>query len=230
MAPTLHTLLAFGLFLTSAYCIPAPGMSKPHHTYHPKPTAHGGPPHQVLTVQQLQTLQPLNALPSNSNVTLQYTTLGIGTQNYTCNGSVYVQSGANNGAVAVLYNTTPYLRSHPNQINNLTTYCNYQNCVIKGLKKHVLGEHYFSAAGVPTFDLYNAHPALLLSAQKIGDVKAPQAGNVDWLLLDASPSAPSNGLTEVYRIDTDGGVAPSSCSTPGMQTQIPYAAQYWFFD
>lgn len=186
-------------------------------------------PSNFLSTLQLQTEQPLEALPSNSNVTLIHSTLGIGHQNYTCNGTAFVQTEPGDGAVAFLYDTTAFLQRRPNAVNTLAERCNYESCRFPQLLNRLLGEHYFTADLIPTFALSEADPPLILSAAKAGDVPAPDSTNIDWLLLTANPAAVSEGLSEVYRVDTFGGKPPATCSSVGEMTSIPYTAQYWFY-
>ncbi len=97
----------------------------------------------------------------------------------------------------------------------------------------IIGEHHFTAAGVPTWDLFNGG---LLYGSSVGDIPAPSGANagpqgfgaVDWKAL--ASVAGSVGLTEVYRVETAGGKAPVSCSGSGATIQSQYAAMYWFYD
>ena len=98
-----------------------------------------------------------------------------------------------------------------------------------------LGRHYFDAAGTPTFDL--SASGLFFSGAKAGGVKAPadadkgilSTGAVDWLQLGDSGKGLSSGVSYVYRVVTDGGVA-QTCDVSGAGAgSVPYTAQYWFF-
>ena len=71
-------------------------------------------------MNHLQNQQPLNGLTSNQNVTLKHVGLGIGLQNYTCNGTAYVQSLPGSGGYATLYDVTDYLAAKPQQAGSLT--------------------------------------------------------------------------------------------------------------
>lgn len=193
---------------------------------------------------------PLNELaPSNTGALALPTptqnpvviALGIGTQNYTCSSSgAYVQSGTGNGAKATLYDVTQLLTQHPDEVSKLPgqAYQAYESCSDKNQcsappQTYVLGKHFFSAAGVPTFDLYNAKPKpLYLNAGKKGDVKSPSgsANAVDWLFLQYSGVGTAVGLTSVYRVETVAGVAPAGTCTPGQTALVDYAAEYWFYD
>lgn len=110
-----------------------------------------------------------------------------------------------------------------------------------GVTAKFLGHHYFDSQSSPTFDLSGVTGGLLLSAAKIGDVKAPSTadkgllatGAVDWLELGDNGRGISNGLSNVYRVVTAGGVA-EACSISGVNPtgqvfSVPYVAEYWFY-
>jgi len=192
--------------------------------------------------QQLQSQQPyLNGLPSNSGMTLKYVALGVGTQNYTCNGASWVQTDSGDGANATLYDATSYLAQHTSEISILPAK-RLLEFVLSGECQQaadnnpyldVLGKHYFDSENRPTFNLYDANPPLFLSAAKVDSATAPYPSvNVAWLYLVDNGDGLSNGLKAVYRVETAGGAAPTSCSSSeeNQQTFIPYAAEYWFYD
>lgn len=190
--------------------------------------------------QTLQSQQPLlTGLPSNSNVTLQYVALGVGNQNYTCDGTSYVQTKSSDGALAMLYDATPYLASNPSAIGSLASdrvakveagMCDDETNSNPELE--YLGQHFFTSQMVPTFDLYMADPELKLSGSKVSAVPAPVADAVSWLYLLDCGDGTSNGLNTVYRVETAQGVAPSSCTAEekGKQLAVTYAAEYWFYN
>lgn len=112
-----------------------------------------------------------------------------------------------------------------------------------GVTAKFLGHHYFDSSSSPTFDLSGgSNPSgLFLSAAKTGDVKPPSTadkgllttGAVDWLELADNGRGLSNGLSNVYRVVTAGGVA-EACSISGVNPtgqvlSVPYVAQYWFY-
>ena len=64
---------------------------------------------------------------------------------------------------------------------------------------------------------------------------APQAGNIPWLLLQAT-AAPSPGalagVTHVQRVATSGGIAPSdacAATSIGTKKSVRYTADYLFY-
>lgn len=173
--------------------------------------------------------------------------VGMGHQNYTCNGTAWVQSETKDGANATLFNVTRILDSSPASVANLSSQYlqvhpsgnTKRNCGggthqdAAALNWTVLGHHYFDYGLRPTFNLTGAGlPTRVLSAKKAGDVKAPNATAVDWLhLVDAGDGVTQN-LQSVYRVETVGGVATGSCDSGNNQTfqSVPYAAEYWFYD
>lgn len=172
-------------------------------------------------------------------MTLQYVALGVGTQNYTCNGANFVQGETGDGAFATLYDATLYLSTHTSDIPTLpaTRLSQYeqdgewQNLADLNLPiLTVLGNHYFDFDDRPTFNLSHAFPTRVLSAVKADDVKSPTVGAIDWLYLIDNGDGITNGLKAVYRVETAGGVAPTSCDSVSTETTIPYAAEYWFYD
>lgn len=64
---------------------------------------------------------------------------------------------------------------------------------------------------------------------------APDAGAVAWLLLGTRSTGPAgafSGVTSIQRVNTVGGVAPSTpCTkdTAGTRARVQYAADYRFF-
>ena len=61
------------------------------------------------------------------------------------------------------------------------------------------------------------------------------AGNVAWLLLQATVSAAGSdgdrlaGTTWVQRLNTTGGIAPAAPCAPAELTAVPYTADYFFW-
>ncbi|KAF3481195.1 uncharacterized protein GIQ15_03954 [Arthroderma uncinatum] len=187
-------------------------------------------------------------LPSNPQLSevpkdqkLLAVAIGRGTQNYTCSSSSPEKAPKATGAMATLFNASciasnyPYLLSLlPNVALELTTPPPFGNS--RGpADLMVMGHHYFDGEGVPIFDL----PKLGISSVKKADSKdAPanamkgvnteQEGAVSWLMLESIPS--STGLAKrVYRVNTAGGKAPSTCVDQPEQIQIQYSAEYWFY-
>ena len=110
------------------------------------------------------------------------------------------------------------------------------------------GHHYFTAA-VPTFNLHTATANYGITfTKKVANVTAPAPTNgesnlgpdgskpVAWLKLqvnnpDGNVAIPDQvgGVQEVYRVNTAGGSAPSTCMNMAASFEVQYAAEYWFF-
>lgn len=59
---------------------------------------------------------------------------------------------------------------------------------------------------------------------------------VPWLKLqtqtpngDVNPADDLGGVKEVYRVNTAGGAAPSTCNGMPATFEVQYAAEYWIF-
>lgn len=185
--------------------------------------------------------------PPSANVTLKHVTLGRGVQNYTCASSTAVPVAI--GAVATLFDITPlaYLFQHSPLLTSLPVKAlsiplpvaaSIANISIPSTSSPaVIGKHYFTAAGVPTFDLYTIGEKL--SSVKVASIPAPATANVGpagtgavaWLKLDDQGG--SVGLKEVYRVVTAGGNPPASCAGVVLEAggvfSVQYAAEYWFY-
>lgn len=180
--------------------------------------------------------------------TLKAIALGYGTQNYTCaaaSAATPTPVAVAIGAKATLYNTNritsaPESVALPQLVEAVGIALNatyrYSTPVVSSFIQQqqfqVLGYHYFNGAGQPTFDLTSSGTGFLV-AKKIGDIPAPsnatagEYGAVDWLAL--SDAGGSQGLSEVYRVETAGGKA-GICDGTAEEVYIPYAALYWFYE
>lgn len=170
--------------------------------------------------------------------TLKYITLGRGTQNYTCASAA--STPVSIGATAAIFNVAGLLTGETvsqgqatlNTLPNTEIDKTILQIELSGLP--IIGAHYFTAAGVPTWNLFGE--GVLLYGSTVGDIAAPAGANagpqgygaVDWKALTSV--AGSVGLTGVYRVETAGGKAPASCSGFGATIQSQYAAMYWFYD
>lgn len=187
---------------------------------------------------------PLNGLPAPSSISpavqLKYVTLGLGTQNYTCAATPKSASAApaSNGAKAVLYDAGSFLQSRQNYIGSLSDLALYDSKTPSRFGLPTIGQHFFTAALSPVFDLTSAGARLI--AKRVNGVAAPadscpgkdgdDAGAIDWLqLTDVGGGQSFGGVTYVYRVETAGGKAPATCKDNDGSFQVPYAAEYWFF-
>lgn len=92
------------------------------------------------------------------------------------------------------------------------------------------GHHYFQDATTPFFDLNtDAHEWGTAATKKINSTASPDpTKDVPWLKLQTK-IATGCTISEVYRINTMGGVAPATCSGQPKLIQVQYAAEYWFY-
>ncbi|KAL9137488.1 MAG: hypothetical protein Q9175_001288 [Cornicularia normoerica] len=173
------------------------------------------------------------------NGTLEFITIGRGTQNYTCTSTS--PSPVLVGANAVLLDASPLLPLFPPSegtavLDLLPSYViDFDFAAIEASQIPKLGIHYFDSKGVPIFDLSDNG---LLKGKGLADIPAPANasagpfgqgyGAVDWkMLTDAGGSL---RLKEVYRVETAGGKAPQSCAGVTAPIYIDYSALYWFYD
>jgi hypothetical protein len=190
---------------------------------------------------------PDSGLPAPSTVSpavnLKYIVLGVGTQNYTC-ASTPNSAGGNPvsvGAKAALYNAGPFLQNHEDMVESLPGLAlSYKSMtgrdVSPSLGLSSIGQHFFNAAGQPTFELTAVKARLV--AKRLNGVAAPPdacpgpdgAGAVDWLqLTDVGGGASFGGITYVYREETAGGKPPGNCANQSGAFQVQYASEYWFY-
>ncbi|TDL23785.1 hypothetical protein BD410DRAFT_787066 [Rickenella mellea] len=173
-----------------------------------------------------------------------FVALGVGVQNYTC-GSTGTYASA--GAVAEFFDLSCFV-SQRGESQLQTIIFNLWNGdksltvdqLIKafGTSKIVLGQHYFvtnpvTGTGIsPEFDFRTGakkgDPNGFVIAAKSGDIVSPDGPtNVDWLELT---NVKGDLAKQVFRIDTNGGVAPSSCTPGSPLISVKYAAQYWLYN
>ncbi|KAH0360560.1 hypothetical protein KCU65_g9330, partial [Aureobasidium melanogenum] len=200
MSSTIARLLLAFFFATIAQALPTPSTTSNQNTV------------------------PLNGLPAPGALSLEYIALGVGTQNYSCSATGATPTAI--GAVASLYDAS--MLKTPARSSLIPSYAAVAYSTHTWFNLPTLGHHWFSAAGVPTFDL-ESHG--FLSAKKVADVPAPAgsiAGSVDWLFLQDDGRGVSKNLKAVYRVETAGGSAPATCSKSGV-IEVSYAAEYWFY-
>ena len=188
----------------------------------------------VLPVQTPNTLPPVSP-----GVNLRVIALGVGTQNYSCSSTPNSSAAApvSIGARANLFEVTSLFVSSPQDISNITEQALLAN---NGLGNPLIGEHYFTYVHntlTPTFDLSGNDPQYFLSSVKDNTETAPVSaykgmsneGAVPWLFLTSDSSGLSSGVSEVYRVETAGGLNPSTCEGISGEVDVPYSAEYWFF-
>lgn len=193
-----------------------------------------GPPRCDLSKAVMPTL--LGMPPPASGSKLRHVAVGRGTQNYTCDGSADSKPKAV-GAVATLFNVTCMAAMYPDvttKVPGMAVHFNLDAANRLGpAMLPVSGHHYFTAAGVPFFDLGSEGQ---LPGAKNTSLSAPpgaavgQKGEaaVAWLRLLATKDA-TNGLSEVFRVSTAGGSPPETCKDLDGPFQVEYSAEYWFW-
>lgn len=218
MAPILSSLLALSGLVSVAYCLPSTEPS-------------------TSTVKVLNLKAVSSGLPTPTS-SPSIIALGVGTQNYTCNSTTGTYGS--NVAVADLYDIASLVKASTKDSLCKLYLENSQDCKSEDnpLKLHLIGQHYFDASSKPNFDFTKSDQGWL-QAKKIANVSAPANaangvkpeanGAIDWLYLLDNDSGVSVNLKSVYRVETAGGKPPRSCSGEE-QIEIPYAAEYWFYD
>lgn len=124
------------------------------------------------------------------------------------------------------------INTHEDILNRTTCTADQRNTA--GPLKE-LGHHFFTSAGVPTFDLSAEN--LYLSAAKVAASPAPanscsgrdEGAAVPWLKLVDSGVGATRGLKEVYRVETTGGAAPATCDGLSGLVTRDYSAFYYFY-
>jgi hypothetical protein len=92
---------------------------------------------------------------------------------------------------------------------------------------HQVGTHF----GGPTWQ--SSVDGSSVVGAKVAD--APSSGTIPWLLLSAQANAGSgvfSRITAVQRVDTAGGVAPTTgcdAAADGKEQPVPYSANYYFY-
>lgn len=185
---------------------------------------------------------PSSGLPAPTG-SLKYIALGLGTQNYTCANTPGSTAAAPVaiGAIAKLSDASDFLQEHqdliptlPGLALGLSTMTGIDPAKILGLP--YIGQHFFTSTPSPEFDLTAVSCRLV--AKKLANVAAPanacsgpnNAGAVDWLELgDSGAGLSFGGINYVYRVETAGGKAPTTCAGNSGVFTVPYAAEYWYY-
>ncbi|KAK1833353.1 hypothetical protein QBC39DRAFT_50161 [Podospora conica] len=182
--------------------------------------------------------------PPGEGLYLKHIAIGRGTQNYTCANETTAPSAA--GAVAVLYNASCLVATYPDLGHslgkaalafNLTNSDIHQAQLSQKLAPSNLiisGIHFFPKGDTPYFNM-NLEPLAHVGeipAAKDAALPAPpdaptgQHGEaaVAWLKLKARAGA-TEGLREVFRVETVGGSAPASCKGMPPKFAVQYSTQ-----
>lgn len=193
------------------------------------------------------------ALPDvTPGLIVKHVAVGRGTQNYTCDTTNATAAPTATGAVATLFNASCIAGTYPDLLNmlprvsmafNLTASPNGAyaknllptsgNTRLAPGNYVISGHHYFVDSTTPYFTLDTDTLKLgTIPCAKDAAVPAPadapkgQLGEkaVPWLKLSAKSGA-TGRLQEVYRVETAGGSAPSTCSGMPASFQVEYSAQ-----
>lgn len=192
-----------------------------------------------------------DALPDvTPGLILKHVAIGRGTQNYTCDTTNTTAAPTATGAVATLFNASCIAATYPDLLNmlprvsmafNLTASASYPKNLLPTSTNTRLapgnyvisGHHFFIDSTTPFFTLDTDTLKLgVIPCSKKAAVAAPadaptgQQGEkaVPWLKLSAKEGA-TGRLQEVYRVETAGGSAPSTCSGMPASFQVEYSAQ-----
>ena len=168
------------------------------------------PSNESCDISHVTMPENAQALPAVSpGLELVLIAIGTGTQNYTCASPT--AKPTQNGAVATLRKG---------------------NCAVAGGGTDdpaPIGTHFFADSTTPEFDVIGFGKTLL---KKAADTPAPTPSkNVALLKLQTQAEGTTSTVKEIYRLATQGGVAPADCSDhqPGSVVTVEYTAQYWFF-
>ncbi|KAJ4481993.1 hypothetical protein J3R30DRAFT_2110765 [Lentinula aciculospora] len=172
--------------------------------------------------------------------------LGVGTQNYTCGSAgTYTSTGAfaelfdvsclvGQASFTSLQSTAfaAWNSSSSTSVSSTSSILSSANVISSPI---TLGQHYFitnpvTGSGLsPKWDFTSNALAgdadAFVVGTKVDDVAAPTGSvDVDWLYLTNLTGTLAN---EVYRIDTQGGQAPASCTSGSADITVKYTAMYW---
>jgi len=165
--------------------------------------------------------QPESILqPPTANMKLMMVALGQGTQNYTCGANLTAPPSAI-GAVATLFDASCDLVSAP----QITT--KQLGSIEEDAKS--IGAHFFVDNTTPDFDILGLGNT---RAKKTEECDAPNAAaDIKWLRLTAQADGSTSSVKEIYRLNTVGGHAPTSCEgkAQGDIVTVEYQAQYWIY-
>lgn len=226
------------LFTGSTQAMPRPG--KPASTYTP-----------ASDLSKLAKLMPTSDLPVPDGQ-LKYVVLGIGTQNYTCTSGSPEAAPGTTGALAALYDIGTKLNDDPMakwKIPSLSPLALALSSFPSALEWNLesqgynnrVGTHMFKSvngANTPTFAFDQlASPYPMAQVGKLNETAAPASacpglsgeGTVKWLYLKDTKSLSVGGIDTVYRLETAGGMPPTTCKGKPESFEVKYAAQYWVF-
>jgi hypothetical protein len=159
--------------------------------------------------------------------------IGRGTQNYTCADSTAASVPVQVGAMASLYNATCLAAQAPAllaMLPGIALAWPLPAVTDPAANAFLSGQHFFLDKTTPYFSLDTAqHTWGTAACTKSNASPAPNAAkDVPWLKLTVK-NADGCTLSEIYRVNTAGGVAPANCAGQGPTVFVDYAAEYWMF-
>ena len=169
-------------------------------------------------------------------------------KNYTCSSPSAVPTAA--GAVAGLYNASCIAGNFPSVLATipnaaLSVPAPSRDSVLFPANLALSARHYFPEPTTPTFNFHTAHTNYgIYYAKRVANTTAPSgspkgpdgAAAIPWLKLEVetppvftSAEDTKGNVKEIYRVNTAGGSAPTSCQNMPAAFQVAYAAEYWFY-
>lgn len=177
----------------------------------------GGPPPCGAPWTDAPTVVAALALPDGGTVLLH--AAGSGSQDYACTGT-FIDAGADGGDAG---ETFAWVLTGP-------------DAQLKDCHGTVIGHHFPSEAGASAPEWLTLSDGTYVIGKKVpGAAYTPDggSGSVAWLLLQATSHGGTGTLsnvTYIQRLNTDGGVAPSSCDpADAAALAVPYTADYYFY-
>ncbi|KAE9404664.1 hypothetical protein BT96DRAFT_412731 [Gymnopus androsaceus JB14] len=174
--------------------------------------------------------------------------LGVGTQNYTC-GSTGTYTTV--GALAELFDASCLYGTSSFTDLSSTAFAAWNASATSDVfdsktvistarvmtSPSTLGQHYFipnpvTGTGLsPKWDFtsnaFAGNSAAFVVGNKTDDDAAPTGtSNIDWLYLTNLTST-GTLANEIYRINTQGGQPPASCTPGSPEIFVKYTAMYW---
>jgi len=174
------------------------------------------------------------------NTPARFVGLAIGFQNYACNATA--QKYVNKGAVAQLADVSclppqHFTLSTQRALQTWTSTDPHEGAISHFGGAPILGQHYFipnpttSGSILPkwdfTIDSIPGNPNAFVVASRVASIPAPTgAQDIDWVELK---SVSGELAATVYRVDTQGGQPPPTCSNEGELLSVKYTSLYWFY-
>lgn len=198
------------------------------------------PPTCDLSKAVLPTTSVAPLPPPSAGLSLKHVAIGRGTQNYSCSTGVATAAPVAVGAIATLFNSSCIASAYPDLLASLPNLALQFDLSSTGQSTFspanldVSGHHYFSNSTTPAFTTnFGFAPCSKnnTSSAPAGAVVGQGGvgvGAVPWLKLVTRIGA-TEGLSEVYRVNTAGGMAPMTCAGMPAAFEVQYAAEYWFF-